>query len=82
MSTRMKLDERWDATKQKPVYVDYFDQYLLWTIGRPSVDLAQVCVDQKPYGFQHHRSAEDGLIALFTIGIYTPTTVRVWCGER
>jgi len=77
---RVALHERFDPSK-KPSYVDYFDGYLFGFIGSPSVSLARVCMDQKPYGVQKYKSGEDYFLRAITLGIYAPTTVKVWCGE-
>lgn len=66
----------------KPVYEDYFDGYLLgWAGEDDQINLNEVCLDQKPFGFQKTYSFQDGFFALISLGIYTPYTVRVWCGE-
>ncbi len=80
MSTKMVLSPKWDA-KSKASYVDYFDYYWLGFSGHPSVALQKVCLDQKPHAVQRIKTFEDGLITFWTFGIYTPVTVRVWCGE-
>lgn len=79
-STKVALNERWDSSR-KPSYVDYFDYYWWGLKGHRTVNLQTVCVDQKPLGFQRLRTAEDITIGVFTLGIYLPATVRVWCGE-
>jgi hypothetical protein len=80
MITKMSLSPKWDPAS-KPSYVDYADYYWWGLKGRREFNLQRICVDQKPYGFERRRSAEDGIIALFTAGIYAPATIRVWCGD-
>lgn len=80
MSTRVAISPKWDP-HSKPAYVDYFDYYLFGFMGRNSVSLQKACVDQKPLAFERIRSIEDGIIAFWTLGIYSPMTVKVWCGD-
>jgi len=80
MSTQVALDSRFQPS-QPPAYEDYFDYYWFGLSGNSTVDLQKVCVDQKPYGFRRLRSLQDGFIGIITLGIYTPVTVRVWCGD-
>lgn len=80
MSTRIQFSDKWDPAS-KAVYEDYYDFYLLGFIGRGQVNVQKVCMDQKPYAIRYLKSAEDGIITWLTLGIYSPSTVRVWCGE-
>lgn len=80
MSTRVVLSPKWDRS-QKPAYTDYFDYYWFGFVGHPTVNLTEVCLDQKPMAFQRARMADDIILSVITLGIYTPVTVRVWCGE-
>lgn len=80
MSTHIILSEKWVRT-MKPSYVDYVDSYWWGFSGNPDISIQKACVDQKPLAVQRIKTAEDGLISLFTLGIYTPTTVKIWCGE-
>lgn len=79
-TTQLRLHSEWDKFS-KPSYEDYFDYYLMAFVGREQVVLQKVCMDQKPYGVEVSRSAEDILIGVYTLGIYTPLTVKVWCGK-
>lgn len=81
MSTRVSFDPKWDA-RSKPVLEDYFDYYLLGLIGENEINLQKVCMDQKLYGMRRFMSFQDGFITAITLGIYTPMTVRVWCGDQ
>lgn len=80
MNTKVKLEERWNP-EAKPSYVDYFDSYWWGLSGHPGVSLQKVCMDQKPMAFQRIHTGEDIVISFVTLGIYLPTTVKVWCGE-
>jgi Bor protein len=80
MSARLQLHEKFNPD-EKPAYVDYFDYYFAGLAGDPELNLQKICMDQKPYGVQRIKSVEDGVITFFTLAIYSPVTVKVWCGE-
>lgn len=80
MSSRVILDPKWEPGT-RAAFEDYFDYYLFGFIGQNSLDVQKVCMDQKPLAVRRLRSGEDAVIALLTLGIYTPATVRVWCGD-
>jgi hypothetical protein len=80
MYTKVELDPKWDR-HAKYSFEDYFDYYLFGFVGNPTLNLQKICVDQKPYGFVRVQSAEDVVFELMTLGIYSPRTVRVWCGD-
>lgn len=79
-STPVVLDGKY-RHGTKPAYVDYFDYYVFGLVGHPTVNVQKACVDQKPLAVQRYFSVEDGVISFVTLGIYTPMTVRVWCGD-
>lgn len=80
MTSRMVFDNS-QKLPREPSYEDFFDYYALGFIGRNKVDVAQVCMDQKPLLIEKRQSFEDVLIGVMTLGIYTPLTVRVWCHD-
>ncbi len=80
MTTKVAFDKNWNPSLN-PSYEDYFNFYALGFAGHPSLSLQEACVDQKPYGMISQRTFEDSFIAALTLGIYTPATVRVWCGD-
>ena len=79
-TSRLVLSSKWDE-KATPSYVDYLDAYAFGFIGKQRVDLRAVCLDQRPYGIQTAYTVQDGLLTLVTLGIYAPTTIKVWCGN-
>ena len=79
-STRVSMSDKWDP-RSKPSYVDYFDYYLLGFIGDNSVTVQKACVDQRPLGFERVHTVEDIAITVVTLGIYSPVTVKFWCGD-
>jgi hypothetical protein len=80
MSTNFVLDANWNY-RSAPTYEDYFDTWWWGLSGSPEVSLQKVCMDQKPLAFQRVKSLEDIIISTVTLGIYAPTTVKIWCGE-
>ena len=80
MSTRVIFDPKWDS-RMRATYEDYFDYYFFGLSGHPEVNLQKVCMDQKVYAFKRFKSPEDAIITWVTLGIYSPATVRVWCGD-
>jgi hypothetical protein len=80
MSSRVIFDQKW-RPDSRAVYEDYFDYYIFGLVGNPTLDVQKVCMDQKPYAMRRVRGGDDVMLAFFTLGIYTPATVRVWCGE-
>jgi hypothetical protein len=80
ISARVALDPNFDP-EAKPSYEDYVDYWLLGLVGDPTLNLQKICVDQKPYGLRRMKTPVDGFITLVTLGVYSPATVRVWCGN-
>lgn len=80
MSTRIGFKEHFVAT-DKPTYEDYVDYYVAGFVGDPELNLQKICMDQRPYEVQRLRSAADIFITFVTLSIYSPSTVRVWCGD-
>lgn len=78
VSDRVVLDAKWNAHRP-PDHVDYHDGWVLGFVGRPTVDLARACLDRRPQAFERRRTLEDGLIMLYTLGVYAPVTSKVWC---
>ena len=80
MSTRITLDPK-QTRRDQPTYEDYFDYYWFGLSGKNSVDVQQVCMDQKPAEIREVKSVDDVFLTWITLGIYSPLTVQVWCGE-
>lgn len=79
MSNTVVLDPKFAGGK--PQYNDYLDGWWWGLKGHPSISLSRVCMDQKPYAVRKVKTFEDIFLTAITLGIYTPTTVKVWCGE-
>ncbi len=80
MTTRVVFSDKFDP-RAKPAYVDYFDYYWLGFRGEREVALQKVCMDQRPHAIVRTKTAEDVLLTYITVGIYSPVTVKIWCGE-
>ncbi len=89
MSAKFVVNDKWNRYAP-PTYVDYFDgwwwgygtRFMWWQTSHPAeVSLQKVCMDQKPLAVQRVKSGEDIFLGVITAGIYSPTTVKVWCGE-
>ena len=80
MSTRVVFSEKFHL-RNKPSYVDYFDYFWVGLKGHPQIALQKVCMDQRVHAFERVKTAEDGILTAITLGIYSPSTVKVWCGE-
>lgn len=74
------MGDNWDR-RVPPSYVDYFDSYWWGFKGDNSVSVQKACVDQRPLGIERVQTVEDILITAVTLGIYTPATIKIWCGE-
>jgi len=80
MSSRVRLSNEFNPSKPAD-YVDYMDYYFGGLAGHPELNLQKICVDQKPLGVEQAKYPADWIITLVTLGIYSPETVRVWCGD-
>lgn len=80
MSTKISLDPKWNSS-DKPSYTDYMDSYWFGLSGDTTISLSKVCMDQKPLGVARVRTFADGFLTVISLGIYVPSTFRVWCGD-
>jgi hypothetical protein len=62
-----------------PNYQESKPFYLFGTIGENRVNVTEVCGDKGPVQMQSQQTFLDGLATVFTLGIYAPHTVKVWC---
>lgn len=68
--------------KTPPTLEDQIDFYLFGFLEATQVNLQKVCGDQAVLQIESLYTFEDGLISIFTFGIYSPKTYRVWCTEE
>lgn len=64
-----------------PSYVDHVDGYAFGLIGAGRFNLGQICMDQTPVAIRQGLTAPDVLFTLVSLGIYSPTTIKVWCED-
>jgi hypothetical protein len=63
----------------EPNYQDSKSFYLLGAIGEERVNVTEICGDKEPVQMQSQQTFGNGLATAFTLGIYAPHTVKVWC---
>lgn len=68
----------WDETS-RPSYVDHVDGWVFGLFGSGRFDLGRVCMDQAPAAVRQGLTAPDVLLTLVSLGVYSPTTIKVWC---
>ena len=69
-------------TKQisEPSYEDSKPFFLWGLVGEERVDVRKICEDKEVIQMQSQQTFEDGFLGLITLGIFSPHTVKVWCG--
>jgi hypothetical protein len=65
-----------------PTYLDSKPFYLWGLSGEHRVDVLKVCNKNEPLQMQSQQTFSDGLLALITLGIYAPHTVKIWCPKE
>ncbi len=63
---------------------DYEDSkafFLFGLVGKQQVDITKPCNGQEPQQIQTQSTFLDSFLGIITIGIYSPKTVKVWCGK-
>lgn len=60
-----------------PHYQESKSFYLFGTIGERRVNVAEVCGNKEPLQMQSQQTFLNGVATLFTLGIYSPHTVKV-----
>lgn len=81
MSVTYRNDSISQNLNSKPDFEDYVPGYL-WSFMKSSsqVDPNKVCAGgATPAKVRQGKSGEDLLLILFTLGIYWPKTVQIWC---
>jgi hypothetical protein len=66
----------------EPSYLDSKSFFLLGLIGEHDVDVNEVCEGAAVTQMQTVVTGTDWIFGVFTFGIYTPRTVKVWCEEE
>ena len=66
----------------KSSYEESKDFYFWGLGGEHSIDVVKVCCDKTVSQMQTQLTLKDGLLTAITLGIYSPHTVKVWCGAE
>jgi len=75
----LKSDVNEGKQHRTPDFEDSHSYYFLGFSGQGQIPLQGVCGDKELQQIESLFTLEDGLIAVFTLGIYTPKSFRVWC---
>ena len=65
----------------EPSHQKSHDFFLFGFVGEKTVDVKNICSDQSVRQMQSQQTILDSALSLITFGIYTPRTVKVWCGK-
>ena len=56
--------------------------YWWWGLkGEHTINTREICTNQPVMQMQSTYTLSDAFAGLFTLGIYSPRSARVWCGE-
>lgn len=69
-------------TSISPTYEESKSFYLFGLIGEQEVDVTKYCQGQEPQQMQTQSTFLDSFLGIITIGIYSPRTLKVWCGKK
>jgi len=71
-----------DKLTSKPTYEESLNYYF-WGASHPHhIEIQKVCNGQPAIQIQSRFDPMDVLLGVITIGIYTPRTAKIWCGEK
>ncbi len=62
-----------------PNFEQRYDFFLWGLVNDHDVDVKEICKGDKVEQMQTQHTFVDGLLTLFTLGIYAPRTAKVWC---
>lgn len=68
--------------KANATFTDFRNLYFFGTVPKADINVAKVCLDQEPLRLKTFSSLEDILFTTFSIGIYSPRTIKVWCADK
>lgn len=74
--------QRFNLTNGQPMYYPYEDKSHFFIAGlgqRDNININEICGDKKVEAIETNYNFVDGIINLFTYGIYTPRSYSVWC---
>ena len=76
---------RTDGSGESYTEATYQQRYNYWWFGlygEHTVNVREVCQGRDLIQAQSVDTLADMTAALFTLGIYTPRTAKVWCGDK
>lgn len=65
-----------------PDYEETLPYYFFGLVGKPHLDVRKICFGNKVEYIRNIYTPEDISINVKTLFIYTPKTVRIWCGPN
>ena len=65
--------------KSPPTYEESKSYFFLWAVGETRVDVNSVCNGSQPKQMQSLVTIKNYFFTIWTFGIYSPYTVKVWC---
>lgn len=75
--------QRYHELTPKPVnYTDYEPSYFWTFVARQTIKDEEACSPLQTAQTRRYHSTEDILIWGFTLGIYSPRSVQIWCIEE
>lgn len=66
----------------EPSYEESKPFYFWGLAGEHHIDVLKICSNNEPLQMQSQQTFVDGLLGVFTLGIYSPHTAKVWCPEE
>jgi len=66
----------------KPTYEKSHPFFIGGLIGEYRVNVLEVCNNQDPIQLQTQETGTNILWSLFSFGIYTPRTAKIWCPQE
>ena len=62
---------------------DASQNFFFWgLVGEAHINVASICGEREVKQMQTQATFINQLLYVITLGIYSPRTARVWCGER
>ena len=72
----------WQKYSSFPSY-EVAQSFFFWGLaGEAYIDVSSICGEREVRQMQRQATFTNQLLTLITLGIYSPRTARVWCGNR
>ena len=65
----------------EPTFEESKDYYFWGLVGEHRVDVKGICGDKKVLQIQSQGTVSNVIFGILTLGIYSPHTGKIWCGE-